>query len=65
MTGRESVTENQEMLIRHRAQVLDITTVILQHIPTKDLHLHACKVQSTQQLLRIMRARSFLVMKPI
>lgn len=48
---RESVAENPETSIRHRAQELDISTGTLQRILTKDLHLHAYKVQLTQQLL--------------
>lgn len=48
---RESVAESPGTSIRHRAQELDITTATLQRILTKDLHLHAYKVQLTQQLL--------------
>lgn len=48
---RESVAESPETSIRHRAQELDISTGTLQRILTKDLQLHAYKIQLTQQLL--------------
>lgn len=45
-----SVNENPGTSIRHRSQQLDITRSSMQRILTKDLHLHAYKVQLTQEL---------------
>lgn len=47
---RESVTENPGTSIRHRGPELNITRPSLQRILTKDLHLHAYKIQLTQEL---------------
>ncbi|CAK9813004.1 hypothetical protein ANTPLA_LOCUS7629 [Anthophora plagiata] len=47
---RESIAESPGTSIRHRAQELDISKSSLQRILTKDLHLHAYKVQLTQKL---------------
>jgi len=45
-----SVDENLSTSIRHRAQQLDISRSPVQRILTKDLHLHAYKIQLTQEL---------------
>lgn len=47
---RESVAENPGTSIRRRGQELNITRPTLQRILTKDLHLHAYKIQLTQEL---------------
>lgn len=47
---RESVAESPGTSIRHRGQELDISRSSLQRIVTKDLHLHAYKVQLAQEL---------------
>ena len=47
---RESVTENPRTSIRHRGQELNISRSSLQRILRKDLHLHAYKVQLSQEL---------------
>lgn len=45
-----SVDESPSTSIRHRAQQLNISKCSVQRILTKDLHLHAHKIQLTQQL---------------
>jgi hypothetical protein len=47
---RESVAECPGTSIRHRSQKLDITRSTMQRTLTKDLHLHAYKIQLTQEL---------------
>lgn len=47
---RESVAENPDTSIRHRGQELNITRPTLQRILTKDLYLHAYKIQLTQEI---------------
>ena len=49
-TVSESVAESPEISIRHRSQQLDIPRSIMQRILTKDLHLHAYKIQLMQEL---------------
>lgn len=46
----ESVAENPKTSIRHRSQQLQISRSTTQRILTKDLHLHAYKIQLTQEL---------------
>jgi hypothetical protein len=46
----ESVAESPGTSLRHRSQQLDIPRSTMQRIPTKDLHLHACKSHLTQEL---------------
>ena len=46
----ESVADNPGTSIRHRSQQLDIQRSTLQWILTKDLHLHAYKIQLAQEL---------------
>jgi len=46
----ESVAESPGTSIRHRSQQLDIPRSSMQRILTKDLHLHAYKIQLTQEL---------------
>ena len=45
-----SVNESPSTSIRHRAQQLNISRCSVQRILTKDLHLHAYKIQLTQEL---------------
>ena len=45
-----SVDESPSTSIRHRAQQLNISRCSVQRILTKDLHLHAYKIQLTQEL---------------
>ncbi|EFN75553.1 hypothetical protein EAI_06663, partial [Harpegnathos saltator] len=45
-----SVDESPSTSIRHRAQQLDISRCSVQRILTKDLYLHAYKIQLTQEL---------------
>ena len=45
-----SVDESPSIPIRHRAQQLNISRCSVQRILTKDLHLHAYKIQLTQEL---------------
>lgn len=47
---RQSVAENPNTSIRHRAQELSIPATTLHRILTKDLSLHAYKIQLTQEL---------------
>lgn len=47
---RQNVREHPGTSIRHRGQELQISRSSLQRILTKDLHLHAYKVQITQEL---------------
>jgi len=47
---RESVAENPRTPIRRREQELQITKISLQRILTKDMCLHAYKIQLVQQL---------------
>jgi transposase len=47
---RENVAENPDTSIRHRAQELNLSTTTVQRILTKDLLLHAYKIQLTQEL---------------
>lgn len=47
----ESVTINPKTSICHRAQQLNISRATVQQILMKDLHLHAYKIQLTQELL--------------
>lgn len=47
---RDSVAESPETSVRHRAQELHLTPSTLHRILTKDLNLHAYKVQLTQEL---------------
>jgi hypothetical protein len=47
---RGSVAESSGTSIRHRSQQLDIPRSTMQRIFTKDLHLHAYKIQLTQEL---------------
>jgi hypothetical protein len=47
---RESVVEIPGTSIRHRSQQLDIPRSTIQQTVTKDLHLHAYKIQLTQEL---------------
>ena len=47
---RQSVAENPNTSIRHRAQELSISATTLHRILTKDLSLHAYKIQLTQEL---------------
>lgn len=44
---RENVTEILRTSIRHRSQELDVSRNTLLRILTKDLHLHAYKIQLT------------------
>jgi hypothetical protein len=46
----ESVSESPGTSLRHRSQQLDIPRSTMQRILTKDLHLHAYKIQLTQEL---------------
>jgi hypothetical protein len=46
----ESVADSSGTLIRRRSQQLDIPISTMQRILTKDLHLHAYKIQLTQEL---------------
>jgi len=46
----ESVAESPGTSIRHLSQQLDIPRSTMQRILKKDLHLHACKIQLTQEL---------------
>jgi len=46
----ESVAESPGTSFRHRSQQLDIPRSTMQRILTKDLHLHAYKIQLTQEL---------------
>ena len=46
----ESVAESPGTSIRHRSQQLDIPRSTMQRILTKDLHLHAYRIQLTQEL---------------
>jgi len=46
----ESVAESPGTSLRHRSQQLDIPRSSMQRILTKDLHLHAYKIQLTQEL---------------
>jgi predicted transcriptional regulator len=46
----ESVAESPGTSIRHRSQQLDIPRSTMQRILTKDVHLHAYKIQLTQEL---------------
>lgn len=46
----ESVTENPQTSIRRRSQQLDISRSTLHRILTKDLHMHAYKMQLLQEL---------------
>jgi hypothetical protein len=45
----ESVAESPGTSTRHRSQQLDIPRSTMQRIVTKDLHLHAYKIQLTQE----------------
>lgn len=47
---RESVAENPDTSIRHRAQELNLSTTTLHRILTNDLSLHAYKIQLAQEL---------------
>lgn len=47
---RDSVAARPSTSIRHRGQELNLHRSTLQRILTKDLHLHAYKIQLTQQL---------------
>lgn len=47
---RENVLAVPETSIRHRSQELDLSYSTTQRILTKDLHLHAYKIQITQEL---------------
>jgi hypothetical protein len=47
---RESVAESPGTTIRHRLQQLDIPRSTMQRTLTKELHLHAYKIQLTQEL---------------
>ena len=46
----ESVAESPGTSIHHRSEYLDIPRSTMQRILTKDLHLHAYKIQLTQEL---------------
>jgi transposase len=46
----ESVAESPGTSIRHRSQQLDFPRSTMQRILTKDLHLHAYKIQQMQEL---------------
>jgi hypothetical protein len=46
----EGVAENPGTLLRYRSQRLDIPRSTMQRILTKYLHLHAYKIQLTQEL---------------
>ena len=46
----KSVAESPVTSIRYRSQQLDIPRSAMQRILTKDLHLHAYKIQLTQEL---------------
>jgi len=46
----DSVRDNPSTSIRHRSQQLDLSYTTMQRILTKDLHLHAYKIQLTQEL---------------
>jgi hypothetical protein len=43
----ESVAENPGTSLRHRSQQLDVLRSTMERILTKDLHLHAYKIQLT------------------
>ena len=45
----ESVSESPGTSLRHRSQQLDMKRSTLQRILTNDLHLHAYKIQLTQE----------------
>lgn len=47
---RENVADSPNTSIRHRAQELHLSTATLHRILTKDLSLHAYKIQLTQEL---------------
>lgn len=47
---REDVAENPNTSIRHRAQQLHLSTATLHRILTKDLSLHAYKIQLVQEI---------------
>ena len=49
-TVSEKVAESPEVSIRHRSQQLDIPRSTMQRILTKNLHLHAYKIQLMQEL---------------
>jgi hypothetical protein len=49
-TMSENVAASLETSIRHRSQQLEIPRSTMQRILTKDLHLHAYKIQLTQEL---------------
>jgi len=46
----KSVAETAGTSLHHRSQQLGIPRSTMQQIPTKDLHLHAYKIQLTQEL---------------
>lgn len=47
---RDDVAQTPSTSIRHRAQQIGVSKSTMQRILTKDLHLHAYKVQLTQEL---------------
>jgi hypothetical protein len=49
-TVSESVAESPGTSLRHHSQQLDIPRSTMQQILTKDLHLHAYKIQLMQEL---------------
>jgi hypothetical protein len=49
-TVSESVAESPGTSLRHCSQQLDSPRSTMQQILTKDLHLHAYKIQLTQEL---------------
>jgi hypothetical protein len=46
----ESAAESQRTSLRHLSQQLEVPRSTLRRILTKDLHLHAYKIQLTQEL---------------
>jgi hypothetical protein len=48
----ESVAESPGTSLRHHSQQLDVPRSTMQRILMKDLHLHAYKIQLTQELKR-------------